>query len=328
MTLIESACPQRITMPKEYHIPEALLHKSESLDFTPVTAVSMAQLWPYLQKEQGRTCDFSYGGLIMWEPLFHYEYAIYRDTLFIKGRLEGDMLSTAFSLPIGELSIGESVMQLKQWCNLHGEQLRFSAIPEYALPEFQKYNPSVIRELPDWADYLYDIEPLATLKGKKMAKKRNHFNKFNAECVNHIYCELTGDNIADALGLLLKLDAEAEDRTGMAEIERTLALETLHLFATGTAPMYGGILYVDNKVAAFTIGDIKGDTLYVHIEKADRTVPGAYEAINKYFAEQMMALHAELKYINREDDAGDPGLRKAKESYHPVAMLKKYDIIF
>lgn len=81
-------------------------------------------------------------------------------------------------------------------------------------------------------------------------------------------------------------------------------------------------------IVAFTLGEVKGDTLYVHIEKMNHEVAGAGETVNKLFAAMMTERHPEVLYINREEDVGDPGLRHAKESYHPAEMLDKYNVTF
>ena len=86
------------------------------------------------------------------------------------------------------------------------------------------------------------------------------------------------------------------------------------------------MLRVGGKVAAFAIGDMRGDTLFVQVEKASRGINGSYEMICKLFASDMLKSYPSLKYINREEDAGDPGLRKSKESYHPVKILRKYSV--
>lgn len=312
---------------KTMRIPRALLNNDVELLFQPVTPQVMPRLWKYLLLDEGRTCDFSYGGLVMWAPLFDYEYAISQDTLFIKGKLEGDMSKTAFSLPLGSMKLKEAVEMLKNWCDKRDEPLRFSAIPEHALDSFLALSPKHITPLRDWADYLYDIAPLATLSGKKMAKKRNHVNKFVSLYPDYEYRQLTKENISDAKDLLERIDSENEADSAMAQAERDLCTKTLEIFSTCDTPMRGGMLYVGGKPVAFTLGDIKGDTLFVHIEKADKEIQGAYEAINKFFAADMLANNQSLRYVNREDDAGSPGLRFAKESYHPVDLLQKYDII-
>ena len=88
------------------------------------------------------------------------------------------------------------------------------------------------------------------------------------------------------------------------------------------------LLLADGKVCAFTIGDVKNDTLFIHVEKATRKTEGSYEMVNAMFARHIVENYPEIRFINREDDAGDMGLRMAKESYHPHSILKKYNILF
>ncbi|MBD5232275.1 MAG: DUF2156 domain-containing protein [Bacteroidales bacterium] len=298
-----------------------------TLNFAPITAANMPLVWSYLQREPGRTCDFSFGGVLMWVDLFHYEMAIYDDTLFIKGRLENDLSKVAFSLPVGKLSVSESIKVLKAYCRKEGLPLRFSAIPEYSMSDFMAANPKSIAQLTDWADYLYDAEKLATLSGKKMAKKRNHVNQYVNLYGEETYEPLTLRNLPDVEAFMDRLDADPAPGE-QAAIERQLARDVLRLMEHEQTPLQGGLLRVDGRVVAFSVGDVKGDTLFVHIEKADREIAGSYEMINKSFAADMVAHHPEIRFINREDDAGDEGLRKAKQSYHPTELLKKYNVIF
>ena len=322
-TAVESP-RQCITIPAD-----ALESAEERLKFRPVTVEAMKEIWPILRQEPGRTCDFSWGGLLMWAPLFDYEYAIFGDTLFIKGKLEEDMHSLAFSLPVGAMPLHEAIEVLRAWCVRHGEPLRFSAIPKYATFAFNELEPQAVRELPDWGDYLYNIEPLATLQGKKMAKKRNHVNKFESLYPDFQVDVLDNDNVSDARAVLEHSAHDADNDPLMAAEERKLTDRILTLFEEGKpGEMRGIVLYANQQPVAFTVGDVKGDTLFIHIEKADRSYPGAYEAVNKYFAQYMLRQYPELKWVNREDDAGDPGLRKAKLSYHPADILSKYDILF
>lgn len=310
------------------HTCRSQVNVDRQLNFQPVDIEAMSRIWPVLSLSRGRTCDFSYGGLLIWAPLLGYEYAIVNDTLFIRGRFEGDFSKQAFSLPVGAMPLHESVRLLGQWTRKHGEGLRLSAVPEYALPEIVAMHPRLVTELPNWADYMYDITSLASLSGKKMAKKRNHVNKFEATYPYASLREMTPENIPDALSLLERINASVAAESEMAANERVLCASTLTLMATHATQMQGAILYVAERPVAFTVGDIKGDTLFIHLEKADREIAGAYEAINKYFATSMLAANPQLRYVNREDDAGDAGLRKAKESYRPVAKLKKFDITF
>ncbi len=297
------------------------------LTFNPVTEESMQIIWPYLLRETGRTTDFSYGGLLMWADYFDYEYAIYKNTLFIKGKAEGNITETAFSIPVGDLPLKDAVEVLKEYCDDRNMPLLFSAVPEYAVENFKKLNPGSIVELPDWADYLYSAKDLATLSGKKFGKKRNHVNQFTSMYPNWELVEMTRENAEEAMEFMNLFDKEGDD-TEMAIEERYLSRLLIRMMEEGESNMFGALLKADGKICAYTIADIKGDTLFIHVEKALREFPGSYEMINKAFAEHMLAAHPEIEYINREDDAGDMGLRMAKESYRPIEKLKKYNISF
>ena len=296
-------------------------------EFKKITPENMPEVWHYLQQEKGRTTDFSYAGVLMWVDFFNYEYAVYDDTLFIKGVVENDLSLPAFSLPVGKLSLAESVEILKEYCAANNMRLEFSAVPEYALEDMKALNPVNVEELKDWGDYLYTAEALSTLAGKKMCKKRNHVHQFEAAYTDWAALPLTAGNAKDAMKFMDVFDLEG-DSTDMAAAERQLSRYLISRIADGDTTLEGLILYVDGEVCAYTIGDVKGDTLFVHVEKATRNVTGSYEMINYLFAQSMTRKHPEIEYINREDDSGDIGLRMAKESYHPVEILKKYNITF
>ncbi|MBD5307190.1 MAG: DUF2156 domain-containing protein [Bacteroides sp.] len=310
------------------NISESRLRNEERLEeFRPVTRQDMPRIWSILHGEKGRTTDFSYGGLLMWVNYFNYEFAILKNTLFIRGLVENDRETPAFSLPVGELPLSESIPMIKDYCRRKGMKCELSAVPEYAMQELSLLSPSYTEELTDWADYLYDAEPLATLKGKKMSKKRNHVNRFNALYPEWTLEDMTPGNASEAMDFMDIFDLEG-DNTRMAISERHLTRELIGHVMAGDNELKGALLKVGGQVAAFTIGDIKGDTLFVHVEKATRNIEGSYEKINQAFAARMMERYPQIRFINREDDAGDEGLRKAKESYHPVEKLKKYNVIF
>lgn len=305
----------------------AVKELARRLKFTTIGHSDMPAIWEILRHAPGRTTDFSYAGLLMWVDYFHYEYAIVADTLFIKGRVESDISKVAFSLPVGRLPLSTSIEILRQYCESNGLELELSAVPECVLPQFLQLSPRSVEPLDDWSDYLYDAESLATLKGKKYGKKRNHVNQFLAAYPGYSFVELKPEMVDDVMRFMDVIDAEG-DSTPMAVAERRLNRRVLEMIAEGDDVMHGGVLRdADGHILGFTIGDVKGDTLFVHIEKASRAVAGGFEMLNKSFAEYMCNRYPEIRYINREDDAGDPGLRHAKESYHPVELLRKLNII-
>ncbi len=300
---------------------------AQNLVFRPVTQEDMPRIFEILKEDTGRTTDFSYGGILMWVKLFDYQFAIIEDTLFIRGHVENDFSKYAFSLPIGSMDLTTAVTVLKYYCLDHDSKLIFSAVPEYALEEFRLLNPLKIEEIENMGDYLYSAEKLSTLSGKKYNKKRNHVNQFLAAFPDWTLEPLTAANATEAVEFMDAIDKEG-DSIPMAVIERSLNREVLSQIIKGDTEYIGAILRGNGKMLGFTIGDIKGDTLFVHIEKALRDAPGAFEMINKAFAQYVVESHPEIAYINREDDSGDMGLRLAKQSYHPVEILKKYNVIF
>lgn len=309
-----------------------MLYKKNStvndLVFKPVTPEAMtSDIWPILRGEKGRTTDFSYGGLLMWVPYFNYSYAVTDDTLFIRGRVEDDRTKPAFSLPVGKMPLSDAVSLLKEVCAKERISLEFSAVPEYAVNDLSLLGARKVTELTHWGDYLYDIEVLASLQGKKMSKKRNHVNQFVAAYPDWQLIELDVSSLKLAREVMSRFESEGDD-TEEARAERRLTSIILGMFAISPGEMHGAVLMAGDQPCAVTVGDVKGDTLFVHIEKALRKFPGSYEMVNKAFAARMAKLYPALRFVNREDDAGDEGLRRAKESYHPIEILKKYNVIF
>ena len=312
---------------KERQTTEKTTRKSASspLKFVPLTINAIPSLRPYMEAATSRTCDYSIGGLVMWAGYFDYSYAIYRDTLFIKGVTEDDITRPAFSFPVGALPVEESVRLLKEYCRANeGLPLVFSAVPEEAVETLRRLGAVNVTELEDWGDYLYRASDLATLSGKKLGKKRNHVNRFMIEHPDYVFEPLNADNL-QVVKDFYRASHLDDSKPALADIEREQVFEVLDNL--DRYPFEGAVLSTpDLGVVAFTLGEVIGDTLYTHIEKMDHTVNGAGETINKLFAGMMTARYPFLDYINREEDTGDPGLRHAKESYHPAMILRKYNV--
>lgn len=300
--------------------------------FRPVDAAAMESILPYLSLHKSRSCDFSYGGILMWVEMFNYEYAIFRDTLYIKGRAPGDGEHTestpTFTFPLGPHPLEESVDVLRRYCAANGLELEFSSVPEQEAAQLMALGGKEMKELPSWEDYIYDAAALATLAGKKMSKKRNHLNRFISLYPDWNFRFMEPKDVAEVRRVISR-DVELEGaQTPEARTERRLADILLTEIEKGNRHLFGGLLCIGDQVVGYTIGDVVGDTLHIHVEKAERAVSGSFEAINKLFAEAMCARFPRIQFINREDDAGDPGLRYAKQTYHPLYLLKKYNITF
>ena len=167
---------------------------------------------------------------------------------------------------------------------------------------------------------MYETEKLASLAGKKLHGKRNHINKFKALYPDWSYEPLNDDNVEDCFQMALKW----RNKNGCEDdpeknAEMCVTLNSLRLYKE--LGLKGGVLKADGKIVAFTVGEpVSDDTFVVHIEKAFAEVDGAYPMINQQFVQHECM---EYEYVNREEDTGAEGLRKAKLSYRPAFLEEK-----
>lgn len=176
----------------------------------------------------------------------------------------------------------------------------------------------------NYSDYIYDAESFRTYSGKKLHSKKNKLNKFMSLYGDLYKCKpITPSVISDCLLLLDEWKAE-NGEMGKYKKHEIVAVEQLiiHYFELD---LTGCCLYVGDKPIGFTIGEplyrgSENSTLVVHSEKASYDYDGAYPALAHFFAIQ----ESDFRYINREDDGGDPGLRKSKQSFSPLYQLHKY----
>ncbi len=300
---------------------------TDRLVFKPFGYAEIKGLLPMLASSPSRTCDFTIGGIYLWQSYFMYERAIREDTLFIRGVAENDLSRRAYSLPQGRLPLSESIPLLLGSTVDEGSELLLSAVPEDRLEELGRAAViSCVEELPDWADFLYDIEPMTSFAGKAMSKKRNHVNRFRADNPGAVFEALTAENAAQALDFLERHAVPGPEKSVTADYDIFQTADTLrHL---DRYPNFEGAILrtPDRGIVAFTVGEAMGDTLYVHIEKMDHEVNGSGETISSRFCGLMKERHPDLRFVNREDSSGDPGLARAKMAYRPIALLKKYNV--
>ncbi|MCM1483017.1 MAG: phosphatidylglycerol lysyltransferase domain-containing protein [Muribaculaceae bacterium] len=297
-----------------------------NLDFKPLTRADIPRLRPMLTAHPFRSCDFSIGGIFLWADYFHYSACIVKDTLFIKGVTVNHSDVPAFSLPLGAMPLEESLHMLAEYCAAEGVEFRLSSVPEEALPLLIDEGALHIEALNDWADYIYDPVALSTLAGKKLSKKRNHANRFAADHPDAVYSAVTEADYPALEQFYTRL-ALPDDKPEIAEYDRRMTLDVLH--NPDAYGFEGGVLTVPGLgVVAFSFGEVIGDTLHVHIEKMDHEVAGSGETICRDFTAMMLERHPGIAYVNRQDDSGDMGLRRAKLALHPMYLLHKYNVGF
>lgn len=289
------------------------------LDFKQITLSDVGALRPYL-RAQYRSCDYSVLGVFMWTDRFGYEYKTEDGVLFMRERSrhggEYDYL-----LPTGEGSLCDRVRALREAV---GAGLTMSLVPEDALGELRQEFSFTAVEEPDIADYMYKAEDLAYLAGKKYSKKRNLIHQFEKLYPDYTLEPITNEN-AHRIAECCAHDWSDAGLSELAIYENDHTREVLEDFAAYGCTGYA--LHVGGEIAAFCIGEVMGDTLIVHIEKGKRKYKGAFQMINCLFAKTELE-RCGIQYINREDDVGDEGLRRAKQSYFPEYMLKKFRLEF
>jgi hypothetical protein len=228
---------------------------------------------------------------------------------------------------VGRVIDGRCDVELKKiiaHCRERGLTLAFQSLTEEKKDELERLYPGQFRFSPQQAtfDYIYSVEALTELRGKKLQAKRNHINRFSAEYPDWYTVPVTPDNIA----LCRELDRQwksCRDEVQAVESE-DVALE--RAFAHfGELEMDGLLLSDGSRMVAFSIGTRMNDEYYdVHFEKALPDVDGAYAVINREFSRMVAEKYPSLRFLNREDDMGLEGLRRAKESYQPALVLTKY----
>ena len=273
----------------------------------------------YFTKYPSRSCEKTFANVYLWSRHYKVVFAIVENTLIFKSESE----ELAFTYPIGEEEdVKRAIDFLMQYFKEQEKPFQLYHVTESQFEQLDTWYPDrfEIQYDRDVADYVYESEKLATLSGKKLHGKRNHINKFKTTFEDWCYETLTPENAEECFQMALKWRREngcEEDAEKNAEM--CVSLNSLRL--QKELELTGGMLRVNGEVVAFTIGEpICEDTFVVHIEKAFSHIQGAYPMINQQFVEHECMNY---KYINREEDTGAEGLRKAKLSYRPVFLVEK-----
>lgn len=276
----------------------------------------------YFKAYPSRSCERTFVNVYLWARHYQVQYAHWKGLNLFMNERENRY---GFAWPSGpEDKVREIIPELMQMAEEDGKSFcLYSLTPEhFALLDSWYPGMFTIEYDRDVADYVYEAEKLATLSGKKLHSKRNHINRFKAANEGRwSYERMSAENVEECFQMALKwrqLNGCEEDEEKNAEM--CVTLNSLRL--QKELGLTGGILRVDGEIVAFTIGEpVSEDTFVVHIEKAFADVDGAYPMINQQFVEHEIA--GRYLYVNREEDVGSEGLRKAKLSYKPVFMVEK-----
>lgn len=286
--------------------------------FKKLTLDDIEVVRPFLKSHRFELCDYTLMVKMLWREFYNIHYYVLDDTLIFL--LSNDEYIW-FEYPLGA-NPKKALAFCKAYADQHLERLVFANIDESQVDEISRWidvNYVVISD--KWFDYIYDYELFSTLKGKKLSKKRNHVNRFKREYPNYRFERVTQENIDEVIAFyneyVLK---QSIDEEIYEEYERYAVLEFLNNFSR--FDVVGGVLYVDDRVIGMSFGELIGDMVFVPIEKADMNYLGSYQILAMKFARLFEDQSPRL--INREEDMGDAGLRKAKRSYYPLKVAQKY----
>jgi len=289
------------------------------IGFQKLTMSAKSIVQKYTLNSRRRNCDLSFANLYSWWFLYETEYAEYEGFLLLRYKLEGKF---AYMMPVGRgdlktvlKAVIDDALSLGHTFRMFGVSQGMRADLDDVMPDSFVFTPQ--RE---YFDYIYHRTDLATLAGKKYQSKRNFVNRFIRNYPDYEYKELTPDLVPECLMLETAWYNVNDNKEQKAlEAERRSMTEALKHMEE--LELRGGVLHVDGNIVAFTYGAlINEETFDVCVEKASTVIEGAYTMINCEFARHLPEKYI---YINREEDLGIDGLRKAKLSYHPFVLLEK-----
>lgn len=295
------------------------------LDFKPLSLEHRQKVQEFLCREKAIHTEGSFNVLYVWNEIFETKICFQDGFMFICSQSEGKI---AYQMPRGNGDLSHAVKLILNDAKERGCVPRLISITEKMREQLENALPGVFEfnEQRDSFDYIYNASDLITLTGRKFNQKRNNVNKFKKNFEGRYeYQNFTSQDIPEVYEFQkkwLEKNSTPERVDGLTGEMRVIE----RLFKSFDELNYvGGLIRVDNEIVAYTVGSrLCSDTFVISLEKADIEYPGIYQAINQFFA---AANCTDVKYINREDDAGVPGLRKAKLSYNPAFLLVKYEAV-
>ncbi|NLL69744.1 MAG: DUF2156 domain-containing protein [Epulopiscium sp.] len=268
-------------------------------------------------------CHQNFGNLFAWSKVHKTRVAKINDYLVVKGGTE--INKQGYFYPAGSGTIQPVIEEMIQDAADCGHDFILNGISPENMEALDILFPGQFsyEEVRDAFDYVYLLDKMVSLSGKKLHRKRNHINQFKK---NHQWSfePITLENLQECWEMNEAWCKEmgCSDDNGLKQ-ENCATRQYFKYFSQ--LKMEGGLLRSGGQVIAYTMGEIlNSDTYVIHLEKAFRDIQGAYPMINREFAAWIKDRYPHIVYVNREEDVGDEGLRKAKQSYYPDKMEEKY----
>ncbi len=286
--------------------------------FNPITLCCQEKFDKVLKECPQLTSDYTFANIWGWTDYYGLELTCSDDLVWIR-QTKPELIHWA---PLGNW---DSVDWEK--CELMNTPgTKFTRIPEKLAMRLQDIfgDKIILEENRDHFDYVYSVKELIELRGKKFHKKKNLLRQF-IKNYNFEYREITPDCVEEVLEMQFDWYRwQEENNSSAALVAENEAISKVLKEMDTITHLTGGTLRIDGRIIAYTIAEPLGDdTIVIHFEKGNTYFKGVYQAINQMFLENSAG---NKTFVNREQDLGEPGLRKAKLSYNQVDFMKKYEI--
>ncbi len=297
------------------------------LEFKPTELSDKPWVNECLKHANSMNCEYTFGNMFIWTQTYHTEIAHYHDFLICRW---GEAPHIAYSVPLGEGDFTDAVLQIINDAKSLGCVPRiYGVTASYMLMMQEAFTGKFDYHFDEgYHDYIYSVEKMTNLSGKKYHGKRNHISNFKKNYPDWSFEEISEKNISECLAMHMRW---IEDKSSSEEMDEDYAEE---LLAVKTAfgsyqelEWKGGLIRVGGEVVAYTMGEAQqnGKCFVTHFEKASADIQGAYPIINQEFTRHCLQSY---EYVNREEDLGIEGLRKAKQSYRPEIILEKCEAVY
>lgn len=311
-------------MPNCCECKKETITEGTELIFKPITLDAKDIIDSYTKPWMLECSDLSFTNLFIWGADGKMEYAEKNNVLYIKLDFKGVPVFLWAPVPKygAEVDYRKAILAGIEYMKNAGSEPTFRSVWTPFKDKMLEACPELFSMPTDIAwDYVYSRESLATLKGKKLHGKRNHINKFLSKYPDYEYRKLDHSMIPDCIALYDQWIAEKDEEAAksMQSEKQSVLLALNNMEELG---LTGGTIYIDGKLCAFTVGErLHPHMQLIHIEKANTEYDGIFPMIN-----QQYVLHEceDVELINREEDMGIEGMRKAKRSYNPIKMIEKY----
>jgi len=293
------------------------------LEFNPVNVKSTARLRKYYSGCPYRLAEYSLGVKLMWRHYWRSKWAEVADCLVVLNHTREQGYLFDYPVPLtGRGDVDAALDAIESWCAAKGVFPTFGVVPEEERDRLlARYPYACVESSRIWQDYLYRTEDLATFAGRRYSGQRNHINKFRKLYPDAAFRPLTPDD-SDALEVFWG-EFHAAFNKDAAIAKKELCAARKLCAQIGKPWLKAGGIQWQGRLIAIALGEVCGSTLVCHVEKALPGFEGVYPTMVQSFA---AAYRGDTEWINREDDAGDAGLRTSKLQYRPADMGKKIHI--